>query len=110
MCKTKCKFFYIVVNAKKFPVYNLFYTIHKKSETIFSNISKKDNDFYTQQKLSAIPYMKRNDEVIFILRGFNGEYKLWGLFRDGVKFTSKCVNFTSKVQKFTSKRVFHSFF
>lgn len=54
--------------------------------------------------------MKRNDEVIFILRGFNGEYKLWGLFRDGVKFTSKCVNFTSKVQKFTSKLVFHSFF
>lgn len=65
MCKTKCKFFYIVVNAKKFPVYNLFYTIHKKSETIFSNISKKDNDFYTQQKLSGSSIREHPDSQPF---------------------------------------------
>ncbi|MGG0409579.1 hypothetical protein [Peribacillus simplex] len=49
--------------------------------------------------------MKWDDEIIFILRSFNGEYKLGELFRDDVKFTSKCADFTSKVAKFTSKYV-----
>lgn len=54
MRKTKCKFFYIVVNAKKFPLHNLFYTIHKytKKVQLFLNISKRRMTF-TQQKLSG---------------------------------------------------------
>jgi hypothetical protein len=102
-----------------YTTYFILYTIIRKKCNYFSNINKKVNDFNTQQKPSGISTRELPDsqisvyeinaEVIFILWGLNGEYKLRGLFRDGVKFTSKCVNFTSKMPKFTSKRGFHAF-
>jgi hypothetical protein len=57
MRKTKCKFFYIVVNAKKFPLHNLFYTIHKytKKVQLFLNISKRRMNFTHSKNCQEAP-------------------------------------------------------
>jgi hypothetical protein len=56
MCKIKCKFFYIVVKAKKFPEHNLFYTIHKytkKVKLFFQTFQKRTMTFTHSKKLSG---------------------------------------------------------